>query len=712
MPFVKVLLLTLFYCHCSLYSSFAQNFSIEQVTSYPFPSELCAAPTGSRIAWALNEQGKRNIYVAEGPSFKPKRLTAYLEDDGQELTSLSLSSDGRWVVFVRGGEHGGSGGDVTVNPTSATTEPKVQVWSIAYEGGEPLLLGEGDLPVISPDGKSVAYLNRGKAFRVAIDGSEKPEALFEEKGRTGSLRWSPDGSKIAFVSSRGTHAYIGVHTLGGDTLQWLDPAFSRDSNPTWSEDGNTIAFIRTAGSGGKPDSILALRHQPWEIRTASLADSKGKRLWKAPATLRGSVPTTHGGFNLHWAAGNRVTFLSYHDGWPHLYSITADGGEPLLLTAGDYMTEHIQLSPDKKWLLFSANHGKEALDIDRRHVFRVPVDKPQVEALSEGETLEAYPVMTGDGQTLACFAADAQKPFLTAVRPLQEDAPFRIVGADQLPNDFPHAEMVKPTQVVYTSSDGLTVHAQLFEKSSGKTGEKKPAIVFVHGGPQRQMLLGWSYMDYYANNYAINQYLANLGYIVLSVNYRLGIGYGYEFHKPPRGGSAGAAEYLDIKAAGEWLAQQPQVDASRIGIYGGSYGGFLTAMALGKDSELFKAGVDIHGVHKWQRNITTIGVEVAPDAVEAEKVLLESSPINYVDTWKSPVLLIHGDDDRNVPFSQTVDLAKRLDEAGVVFEQVAIPDDSHHWMRYKNITIVNKATVDFLHRKLSPNNTKTNNRTE
>src|SRR5690606_38057667 len=147
------------------------------------------------------------------------------------------------------------------------------------------------------------------------------------------------------------------------------------------------------------------------------------------------------------------------------------------------------------------------------------------------------------------------------------------------------ADLVTPSRVEFKAADGNTVYGQLFEpKGNAKT--KRPAVVFIHGGPQRQMLLGWHYGDYYANAYALNQYLVSKGFVVLSVNYRLGIGYAYDFHKPLFAGRYGASEYQDIKAAGEWLSALPQVDADRIGVYGGSYGGFLTALALGKDSDL------------------------------------------------------------------------------------------------------------------------------
>jgi len=214
------------------------------------------------------------------------------------------------------------------------------------------------------------------------------------------------------------------------------------------------------------------------------------------------------------------------------------------------------------------------------------------------------------------------------------------------------------------------------------------------------MLLGWHYGDYYANTYALNQYLVSRGFVVLSVNYRLGIGYGFDFHKPLFAGRYGAAEYQDIKAAGEWLAAQPQVDASRIGVYGGSYGGYLTALALGKDSELFAAGVDIHGVHNYIGRIPPVSAEPAPDSDQAIELAKTSSPVSYVDTWRSPVLLIHGDDDANVDFEQTIDLLNRLKRKGVPHETLMIPDDTHHWMLYKHQVQVDRAVAEFLERHL------------
>jgi len=679
-----------------------QTFTLEQVTSYPYQNELAAAPTGSRIAWAANERGKRNIYVAEKPSFAPRRLTNYTEDDGQELTSVALSHDGRYVVYVRGGDHGSNfEPGLPVNPTFSATPTKVQVWSVAFGGGEaPKLLGDGDHPEISPNGSTVAFVRGGQAFAVPTDGSSNAaKAMFTTRGTVSELQWSPEGNALAFTANRGDHSFIGVYREG-KPMTWIGAAFMRDHSPQWSPDGKSIAFVRTAGAGGAPKPLLEPQITRWSIWTGDAASGSAKKVWDAPATLRGSVPASQGGTNLHWAAAGRIVFLSYQDGWPHMYSVPENGGEALLLTPGPYMAEQVSLTPDGKWLLFQANAGTDKLDVDRRHVVRAAVDKQGIEVLTPGDGIETSPVMTGDCTTIAFLSATVTRPAALAVKPASGGT-MTIAGASMVPTDMPWNQLATPKQVIYKASDGVTVHGQLFETAGSG---KKPAILFVHGGPMRQMLLGWHYGDYYANSYAVNQYLASRGFVVLSVNYRLGIGYGYDFQKPRDGGAAGASEYLDVKAGGEWLAHQPQVDPSRIGVYGGSYGGFLTAMALAKDSRLFAAGVDVHGVHDWTAqgrvNTNSDRYEKIPDAEKAGATAFKSSPIAYVSGWKSPVLFIHGDDDRNVRFNQTVDLLRRLEGTPVKIETRVIVDDTHHFMRHANQLTVDELIAEFMERQL------------
>ena len=679
----------------------AQSFTMEQIKSYPFPNELTAAGTGSRIAWAFNERGLRNVWVAEGPDFKARRLTNYTVDDGQELTSLSISDDGKHVVYVRGGDHGSNfDSSAPVNPGLSTTQTRVQIWSVPFAGGEPKMIGDGDDPVISPKSDRVAFVRERAIWTVAIDGSTAAKRLFFARGECGSPEWSPDGSRLAFVSARGDHWFIGVYTNDSTPIVYLSPSTGRDSSPRWSPDGKRITFVRRPGTGGAPEPILEQRPQAWSIWTADAASGEGSQIWKSPFTLRGSPPTTHGGTNLHWAAAGRIVFLSYLDGQPHLYSIPEKGGEPLLLTPGNYMAEYISISADRTYLVFAGNAGSDPDDIDRRHIVKVPVDKAEPTVLTPGKGLEWTPFVTGDGKYIAYLAATSQRPPLPMVMPVASGGKPLTIAEDRLPSEFPASQVVVPKKVVYKSPDGLNIHAQLFETAGGAA--KKPAIIYVHGGPPRQMLLGWHYSDYYSNAYALNQFLASRGYVVLSVNFRLGIGYGHDFHRPLNAGVQGASEYLDVKAGGEYLQRLPQVDAKRIGIYGGSYGGYLTALALARDSKLFAAGVDIHGVHNWTAEraapLLENRYEKPPDVQKALDIAWQSSPVASISTWKSPVLLIHGDDDRNVRFSQTTDLVRRLEKAGVTFEEMVIPDDTHHFMRHANLLKVNNGTAAFFDR--------------
>ncbi|HVJ85317.1 MAG TPA: hypothetical protein VM452_06710, partial [Caulifigura sp.] len=339
----------------------APSFTLEQVRSYPFPNELAAAETGSRIAWAVDERGQRNIWVAEGPAFEPRKLTKFDIDDGQELTAVTLSPKGDYVVFVRGGDYGSNWDRaVPVNTLSLPTPPKVQLWSVPFSGGEPRVLADNvDSPAISPKGDVVAFIKGTQAWVAKLDGSAPAEPMIATRGTTTGLTWSPDGSKLAFVSLRDDHSFIGLYTDAHTPINWIDPTTARDSSPRWSRDGKSLAFIRRPGSGAEP-AIKKVPQSDMTIRIADVAAGTSKEIWQMPTSTRGSFPTAAS--NLMFAA-DRVVFQSFADGWQHLYSVKTTGGPPLLLTPGKFMVEHLRLSPDGTYLLCAANTGPDPQDI-------------------------------------------------------------------------------------------------------------------------------------------------------------------------------------------------------------------------------------------------------------------------------------------------------------------------------------------------------------
>lgn len=674
------------------------------VLDYPYAGELASAEKGDAIAWVRNLDGVRNVWVARGPAFKPQQVTHDTGDGGQEITQLTFSPDGARLVYVRGGDHDANWpaeGNLAPDPDSSAIEPKVTIWSVPPGGGGPVKIAEGDAPALSAKGV-LAYVKDDQVWTARLDGRAAPARMFFDRGKDADLKWSPDGSRLAFVSHRGDHAFIGVFTAKDRPILYLSPSTSNDLSPRWSFDGTRIAFLRLQGDGGPPEPVLQEVPHPWSIWVGDAQSGAVRCVWKSPETLAGSFPDDElGGANLHWATGNRLVFTATLDNWPHLYSVSSAGGAPLLLTPGRYMVEHVAESRDAQFMIFDANTGKTPDDEDRRHVYRVPVSAASPEALTQGVGNEWRPVAIG-AHDAAFVAAGTQQPPHVAI--VSASGARTELNTVPLPSDFPLHELIAPKYVAFTAADGMTVHGQLFANGSG-AANAGPGIVFVHGGPPRQMLLGWHYMEYYSNAYAVNQYLAAHGFTVLSVNYRLGIGYGRAFHHPPHWGPTGAAEYQDVVAGGRYLQSLAGVDPKLIGIWGGSYGGYLTALALARNSDIFKAGVDIHGVHDWTSLpdfdlAKPLARYEQGDRAEALKVAWRSSPESSMDTWKSPVLLIQGDDDRNVPFHQTVDLARRLDAHHVPYEELVIANEIHAFLRHASWLEADEAIASYFAKEL------------
>lgn len=638
----------------------------------PVASGLAGARDAARFAWIENAAGVRNIWVG-GPDAPGKPLTSFAEDDGVEISGLAFSNDGAMLAFVRGGDDEFPDGGLP-NTGQANETPHQDLFVVPSAGGTPAKVGEGHGAVFSPDGSRIAFSRKGELW--TWDNAGGAHRLATLPGTIADLSWSPDGKQLLLVSDRDDHGFVTLIDAATGKPRYIDPGLTNVTDPVFSPDGREIAFISHIEP---PADAPRDSGSWWSLRIADVASGATRVVYKAPDGIGGRYYGTRSR-NLFWSADNKLVFPSERSGWVHALAVDAKGGEARDLTPGDFEVEAFLLGADRRSIVYAAN----ADNLDSRHLWRRPLDGGAAVRLTSGGDFINAPTL--GGTALAALVTDATHPahIVTVGKTL---AP---IGPDAAAPGY-----VTPEAVTFTATDGVVVHATLFHARG--TG-KHPALIHVHGGPRRQMLPGFHQSLYYSNAYILNQHFAAEGYDVLSVNYRSGTGYGRAFRDAPEIARGGASEYRDVLAGAKWLAARSDVDPARIGIWGGSWGGYLTALALARNSDVFAAGVDFHGVHTMVRPAD----KVLPPEAEAgiQQVQWQSSPMGSVAKWRSPVLLIHGDDDHNVDFQQSLLLARELTARHVPFEQLVFPGERHDFFRYGDWLTSYRAADAFLDRTL------------
>lgn len=564
----------------------------------PLVYQPATSGDGRSFAFVAREGRARSIYF-ERLGAPPARLVRYGNDDGQEISDLALSPDGTLVAYVRGGAPN-SKGEIP-NPRLLTSPPRRQLWVVDTSSGRQQLVGDGAEPQFSPDGKRLVWVSERAVMSAAVAGVITGNAIAKPllAGSVSTLRFSPDGARLAFERS----GYIEILDVGSGSLLALQkPADASDAGPVWSPDAKEVAFRRTLGAqpprlgDGYAGEFVA--KQPWEIWTADAATGQSRRVWQAALGI-GSAwyaldqdPTGTGtlGNQILWSSTGSLIFMWERDGWRHLYSVPAGGGEPSLLTPGEGEVETAALSRDGRSVLYSTNIG----DLARRHLVRVPVAGGKPERLTPASSSQWAPTPLANG-ALAYIDAGWALPPRVVVR--QDNGKSATLQVPAIPASFRSARLVEPRPVKFSGTDGQTAYGQLFTPRHSRGC----GVIFVHGGIRRQMLPGFHYMDAYSHLYELNQYLVSQGCAVLSVEYRSSIMRGYLFRNAPGWGSAGASEYKDVLGAANFLRSQKQLGIDRIGIYGLSWGGYLTAQALARNSDVFAAGFDMAGVQRVYR---------------------------------------------------------------------------------------------------------------
>lgn len=676
-------------------------FTLDDVMQAPFAWDMLAAPKGGAVAWVSDTRGCSNIWIAD-PSHgaKAHQITPYTECDGLDIGELAWSPDTKSIAFTRGQS---LEDETPINVNSSPQGPMPQeVWVVATAGGVPHRVGSGSSPSFSPDGSQLLFVDQKRILTLAANGDGGARPLLVDQGAVDSLTWAPDGKCLAFVSHRGNHSLIGVYDFAEHTIVWLSPSLDYDSSPAFSPDGARIAFIHVPAGKTPPDFFSRRRGRPWSIWTADVKTGQGRRVWIADAGP-GSVfrPTisansdTPSPTNLFWTLHDDLVFPWEKSGWLHLYAVPVQSGTARALTVGKFEVTHVVFSQDRQRLVYSSSQD----DTDRRHLWTVDAEHGSPERTALGHAIEDFPQMGADGSLFA-LQSDGNQPVHPVA--LSAEGQWRRLVPDAIPSSFPSSRLVIPQAVAFAAKDGQETHAQLFLPREN-TSQPRPAILFFHGGPQRQMLLGFDPKRTYSWIYAFNQYLVAEGYIVLSINYRGGTGYGLDYREADNLGPGGGSELNDLLGAITYLRGRQDVDSHRLGIWGGSYGGFMTALGLARASDALVAGVDYSGIHNWSTYLTSLGEPV--DGGDANRRALDSSPIAAIDQWHSPVLLVQADDDRIVPFQQATELIEGLRSHNIDHDVIMIPNEIHDMARYSSWMLLFNAADVYFDRHLNKRST-------
>ena len=601
---------------------------------------------------------------------EPRSLTIEKLYMTRQVGRPTWSPDGKSIAFV------------------SNMSGRNNLWLVPATGGWPTQLTISDqrqsAPAWSPDGKWIAYQSD-------YDGDEQWD-IFIVSPKTGKVvnltqtrdiaesdpTWSPDGRYLAYTVKPKTSAAheIDVYDMLMREVKHVTSGTPQDkgnSGPTWSHDGKFIVYTQAQAKGTDANIFLA------EVATGKstlLTPHEGEQIFEADdispdgkhVLFTSNAANGYDNAGLIEIASRKITWLT-RDKW----EIRAD-----------------EFSPDGKHITFTANvDGNEDIylhDLATGKTTALPIPK------GLNEPAGGHTAFTKDGQRLLYYHNGPTAPGDLWVYHLATGKSEQITQS--LVAGVRSEDMVEPHLVHYPSRDGKwTISALLYVPFNMARNGQNAAIVYIHGGPSAQTSNSFN---------RFIQYAVNQGYMVLAPNYRGSTGYGKEFQQANLF-DMGGGDLQDVLAGVDWIKQTGHLDPKKIAVMGGSYGGYLSMMAVTKAPEVWAAGVPIVPFVNWfteienedpvlqQSDLATMG-----DVVKNKALYEDRSPINFIDQVRAPLLLLAGGHDPRCPKSETEQVVAAIKKRGGVVESKIYENEGHGFARVENQIDAYKRVADFL----------------
>jgi len=526
---------------------------------------------------------------------------------------------------------------------------------------------------LSPDGSSViVVVNEGAT---GAKNTIVPNFV-TESGYTEDI---PGRSKVGDLQGRGRLAILNVQT--GES-KWVDhgqrlagaPPVPRTEGNTPPERGAGTGQGSGRGQGGPPqprEREVQMTQPQWSddgknaVLSARSVDNKDRWIMHLDmATGKTKIlASMHddawvggpGGFTLGWLPDNkRVFFVSERDGFSHLYTVSIEGGELVQLTSGPFEVSDVRVSDDKTKFYFTSSEGS----FFERHLYSMPLNGgPRTKLTSMPGNNQA--TVSPDQTKLAVVRSFANKPPELYLEPNKTGVTeAEIKQVTNSPTDeWKSYKWIVPPIINFKARDGATVYGRLYKPANFK--KDGPAVVFVHGAGYLQNVHNW-WSSYY-REYMFHHFLMEKGYLVLDIDYRGSAGYGRDW----RTGiyrHMGGKDLTDHVDAVDYLVKEHGVDPKRVGLYGGSYGGFITLMAMFTTPDVFAAGAALRPVTDWAHYNNGYTANILNLPQNDQEAYRMSSPIYYAAGLKGALLICHGMVDVNVHYQDSVRLAQKLIE--------------------------------------------------